>query len=102
LRNPSLLTDPIPTAIVTARQTIIETCKFGDIEDNFLYESIIKWFSQTHPVNDILHWKNIGLLHTLNESDPIKKVEFLFPLLVQSWAVRNSSNFYCLSSSTTL
>jgi hypothetical protein len=93
-QNPTLLTNPNPIAISNARQSIIYTSKFNDLNDETIHEAISSWFSQT-PLKDkeLSDWKCNGLLHTMKGSAHDSMVQFLFPLLVQDWA-RRLSNIY--------
>jgi hypothetical protein len=89
IKQNSLLLTTVPniTSITNARTTIINKSKFKDL-NNFdtMHRAIMLWFSQTLPLEKLTKWKVIGLLHSMRGT--ADEVRFLFPLLVQDWALR--------------
>lgn len=99
-RYPTLLTNPTETALIEARQHIIDTCKFNSFADAYLQSVIPEWFSifgMTPELRgQLLH---DGLLLEVKE---IKETCFLPPLVLYHYAKTYAKKrFAVLSPATT-
>ena len=89
-RYPTLLTNPTETALIEARQHIIDTCKFNSFADAYLQSIIPEWFSIFGMTPELRgQLLRDGLLLEVKE---IKETCFLPPLVLYHYAKTYAKN----------